>query len=50
MKKSIHGQKSAFYVLTYQKQEMLKVKNHQGAVKFTKEIEKYLIKELKRGQ
>ena len=29
--------------------EMLKVKNHQGAVKFTKEIEKYLIKELKKG-
>jgi hypothetical protein len=29
--------------------EMLKVKNHQGAVEFPKDIEKYLIKELKKG-
>ena len=29
--------------------EMLKVKNHQGAVRFTKDIEKYLIMELKKG-
>jgi hypothetical protein len=29
--------------------EMLKVKNHHGAVEFPKDIEKYLIKELKKG-